>query len=256
MKDRVLKEMTWNAEEEIASSITVLVTDPDVMTARLLATDLRRQKQFEVIDCASTAHAIQQCIAERSPAILLLGLHHRFVPVEWLTLLRNIRSLHPNTRTIVLLERQERQLVPELFRAGIRGVFERGSYDPVCLSHCIECVANGQIWAKSELLGLVMDAFVKTAPLRVVSATGEDLLTPRERDVVRFVAEGFGNREVAQQLGLSSHTVKNYMFNIFEKLGISSRAELILYVLSSKEGFMQAAPPPSNTINTVLRHPA
>src|SRR5437763_241036 len=51
-------------------------------------------------------------------------------------------------------------------------------------------------------------------------------------DVVRWVAEGLTNREIAAQLDLSEHTVKNYLFRIFEKLGISNRMELILYVVS------------------------
>ena len=89
------------------------------------------------------------------------------------------------------------------------------------------------MWAKSEQLCFVLDAFVETAPMHILSAKGEELLTPREKDVVRLVADGFGNREVAQQLGLSAHTVKNYLFNIFDKLGCSSRAELIMYVLSN-----------------------
>jgi DNA-binding NarL/FixJ family response regulator len=62
-----------------------------------------------------------------------------------------------------------------------------------------------------------------------VSATGEILLTSREEQVVALVTDGLSNRNVASELGLSEHTVKKYMFRIFEKLGISSRVELVLY---------------------------
>jgi DNA-binding NarL/FixJ family response regulator len=67
--------------------------------------------------------------------------------------------------------------------------------------------------------------------LRVVSATGEILLTSREEQVVALVIDGLSNRNVANELGLSEHTVKKYLFRIFEKLGISSRVELVLYAL-------------------------
>jgi DNA-binding NarL/FixJ family response regulator len=213
--------------------LTIVVTDPDSMTARLLAADLRRQKQFDVIECPLTSHALQQCVAEKSPSVLLIGLDRRPLPKEWVGMLWDLRNRYPLTRTVVLLQHADRELISELFRSGVRGIFERARYDLTLLSRCIECVAEGEIWARNELLGYVLDAFVETAPPRVINATGEEMLTPREKDVVRLVADGFGNREIARQLGLSSHTIRNYLFNIFEKLGVSSRAELILYVLAS-----------------------
>jgi DNA-binding CsgD family transcriptional regulator len=60
-------------------------------------------------------------------------------------------------------------------------------------------------------------------------------LTPRERNVVRLVAEGMRNQEIALQLNLTEHTVRNYLIRIFDKLGISSRVELVLYAFSGIE---------------------
>jgi len=67
--------------------------------------------------------------------------------------------------------------------------------------------------------------------LHVTSATGRRLLAKREEEVVNLVAEGLTNRDIAQKLGISEHTVSNYLFRVYEKLGISSRVELVLYVL-------------------------
>jgi DNA-binding CsgD family transcriptional regulator len=57
-----------------------------------------------------------------------------------------------------------------------------------------------------------------------------------EDEVVKLVADGLSNRNVAQKLGLTEHTVSNYLFRIYEKLGISSRVELVLYALKQKQG--------------------
>jgi DNA-binding CsgD family transcriptional regulator len=69
--------------------------------------------------------------------------------------------------------------------------------------------------------------------LRVVDVKGERLLSNREEDVVKLLMEGYSNREIAQGLNLSENTIKNYLFRIFEKLGVSSRTELLLYAMSS-----------------------
>ena len=65
--------------------------------------------------------------------------------------------------------------------------------------------------------------------LRVVNSNGRFLLTPREEQVVALVADGLTNRGVAVELGLSEHTIKKYLLRIFDKVGISSRVELVLY---------------------------
>ena len=65
---------------------------------------------------------------------------------------------------------------------------------------------------------------------------GRRLLTKREDDVVKLVADGLSNRNVAHKLGLTEHTVSNYLFRIYEKLGISSRVELVLYALKQRQG--------------------
>jgi two-component system nitrate/nitrite response regulator NarL len=74
-----------------------------------------------------------------------------------------------------------------------------------------------------------LDSVCQSPCLRVVGATGEILLTSREEQVVALVTDGLSNRNVANELGLSEHTVKKYLFRIFEKLGISSRVGLVLY---------------------------
>ena len=68
--------------------------------------------------------------------------------------------------------------------------------------------------------------------LRVVDAVGQQLLTEREKQVVALVADGMSNREVARELNLTHNTIKKYLFRIFNKLGISSRVELVLYAVN------------------------
>jgi DNA-binding NarL/FixJ family response regulator len=214
-----------------STSLEVLVSDTDEITVRLLAADLRRQQQFEVSECPTNHLSIVNSIADRRPAVLLLGLRIRDSVTEALSLLRRIHGEFPWIRTIILAEESGRDLVAEVFRAGAKGIFDRSGYDPVLLCRCIRCVASGQIWAKSEQLSFVLEAFAGTPAVQ--DSRGLESLTPREKNVAQLVSDGLCNREVAQRLGLSIHTVKNYLFNVFDKIGVSNRAELILYLLSN-----------------------
>jgi DNA-binding CsgD family transcriptional regulator len=74
----------------------------------------------------------------------------------------------------------------------------------------------------------------------VISAKGIPLLTGREEQIVSMVIEGLPSQEIAVKLGVSAHTVKNHLFRVYEKLGVSNRVELVLYAQSS--GQSKASP--------------
>ena len=82
-------------------------------------------------------------------------------------------------------------------------------------------------------MNFLLDLVSEVPSLRVLNSTGHQLLTPREEQVVALVAEGLSNRDTARELNLSEHTIKKYLFRIFDKLGISSRVELVLYAVNN-----------------------
>jgi len=91
-----------------------------------------------------------------------------------------------------------------------------------------------QVWASSRQQRYILEALVHGLLPIVTDSKGQVLLSRREQEIVSKVAEGMRNREIAELLHLSEHTVKNHLFRIFERLGISNRAELILYLHSQK----------------------
>jgi DNA-binding NarL/FixJ family response regulator len=146
-------------------------------------------------------------------------------------LMRELHKLSLGIRTIVLIDADERELVIDAFRSGAKGVFCRTGSSKE-LRKCVERVYEGQIWANSAQMECIVDALMETPTLNVMHTKDTVVLSKREEQVCQFVAAGLSNREIARKLGLSEHTVKNHLFKIFDKLGISTRVELVLYSLS------------------------
>jgi len=167
-------------------------------------------------------------LQQQKPEVLLISPSLEDGATSGFSVLRELRASHSSVKAVALLESSKRERVVEAFWCGAQGVFSKtGSIKTLC--KCITSVQSGQIWANSQQLRLVLEALAHTVPPRLVDAQGADLLTQREQDVVACIAEGLSNREVAKRLKLSEHTVKNYLLHIFDKLGVSSRVEVVLY---------------------------
>jgi DNA-binding NarL/FixJ family response regulator len=92
-------------------------------------------------------------------------------------------------------------------------------------------VYEGQVWANSAQLRFVADALAAPPSLQNRAFSGGRPLSNRETEIAHLVAEGLSNRQISNRLQLSEHTIKNYLFRVFEKLGVQTRVELALYAL-------------------------
>jgi DNA-binding NarL/FixJ family response regulator len=217
-----------------ASDVTsVLVADSNRMQAQLLSGALRRRPEFRITTCAMDTVAILQAVASRPPRVALLSLGPPASISDTVMTLRRFHLSHPEIPKVVLVDSCDRELVVGVFRSGVRGIFTITDSNLRLLCKCLLRVAGGQIWASTEYLNYLIELVSEVPSLRVLNARGRRLLTPREEQVVALVAEGLGNRPIARELNLSEHTIKKYLFRIFEKLGISTRVELVLYAVNN-----------------------
>ena len=231
---------------EQSEIIRVLAADSTRMNSQLLAAALERDKRFQVLEPVSDESAIIAAVNKLKPAVVVVSAELDEDPRRGFGIVRELHALCPETRVVMLLDTSEPKPVVEAFRAGARGVFCR-SESLKSLAKCICCVHQGQIWANSKELRYLLDALGEALPLRVIDSRGVTLLSKREQEVVRCVAEGLSNREIAQRLGLTEHTVKNYLFRIFDKLGVSKRVEVVLYAYSLGNAFTASDAAPSDS---------
>ncbi len=218
----------WNGEK-----IRVLAADSTRMSSQLLAESLSQDRQFDVTGIEPRGSYILDAVAQKKPHVVLVSSTLENSATLGFDITRRVRAGHPQTKVVLLMDASTPGTVVEAFRSGAQGVFSR-TESSKALARCICCVYEGQVWASSEELRYVLEALRESQPVRMLNSRGEAILSKREQEVVRCVAEGLSNRDIATRLKLTEHTVKNYLFRIFDKLGVSSRVEVVLYVFRTR----------------------
>ena len=236
-----MNQQPHNEGMQGADRTSVLISEASKMYCDLLSMAfLAVPERFEVVATASNTAEILALVQEHRPKVAIVSDNLEDGPLAGLRLLPEIRRTNPETRILVATSSADRELVIEAFRFGADGVFCRTSpFDLLCKS--VDALAKGQIWANATELRYVLDEFTRAPKQRKVDPTVENRMTKREADVVRLAVEGLSNREIARELGLTEHTVKNYLFRIFDKLGVSNRVELVLSCLRQEEAAREEA---------------
>jgi two-component system, NarL family, nitrate/nitrite response regulator NarL len=233
--------------------IRVLIAEDTPMGCQLLKDTLKRSRLgLGDIHCAVTSSQVVDLAAGHTVDVALISEDLQDGAYKGLHAVELLRATRPNTRSVVLVRRIGRELTLDAFRNGAKGVFCRK--EPIeALGKCIRAVHKGQVWVDSEQLEVILQALVEAKPMRVTNLQGACLLTKREDEVAALVAEGLTNREVARRLGLSEHTVSNYLFKIYEKLGLSSRVEFVLYIFGRRQQNHANGMPPTGRITETQR---
>jgi DNA-binding NarL/FixJ family response regulator len=219
--------------------IRVLVVGMGIY-AQLLARQLRQDGAFDAVD--TDCEEVTGALSKYQPHVAVIDTGSAQDPRKGSDLVRQLRLLLPQMEVVLLLGPDRPQLILDAFRAGANGILSRReSLDS--LKKCVCCVHRGQVWASSDQLRMVLETLRSALPTQLVDFSGRPLLCKREQEVVRAIAEGMTNREIAYHLKLSTHTVKNYILKIFDKLGVSSRVEVVLYAVSqTSQSRRQVAP--------------
>ena len=219
-----------------SGAVRVFIADGSQLSCQLIAAAVRRGRyRTRVVGYATDAAGIREGLEEHEADVTVIGARLEGKDLAGFNVTREILAAHSKPKVIVILDSDKPDIVVEAFRAGANGIFSRDQSSEL-LCKCIYAVHEGQVWANSKELRFVIDALGPALPTKATSLRGMGLLTKREADVVHLVAEGMTNRDISQALKLSEHTVRNYLFRIFNKVGTSNRLELALYAIDRGEG--------------------
>ncbi|MEW5985224.1 MAG: response regulator transcription factor [Chloroflexota bacterium] len=199
--------------------IQVVIAEDHHVVRAALVSFLAREADLEVVGEVADATTLVETIGRLRPHVLLLDAHmpgHRVLPTA-----QRLRTLYPAVRILVLSAYARREYIVGLLKAGAAGyILKDDPQETLILG--IRSVAQGRRWLSAR----VMDVLVKSAEQPPEEPAEE--LTKREVEVLRLMAQGYRNNQIAETLHVTEQTVKNYIRNIFLKLGVETRVEAVL----------------------------
>ena len=196
---------------------------------------LQAERGLQVVGEAGDGEEAIRLVREFKPNILLLDL--RMPRRPGLEVLRELATLSAPVSTIILAAEIETAEIVEAIRLGARGVVLKESTTQLLLE-CIHSVMAGHYWVGREKVSDLVKALQSLLP-PADEPRKRFGLTPRELEIIAAIVEGYTNKDIAQKFSISEQTVKHHLTNVFDKLGVFNRLELVLFAVEH-----QLVPPP------------
>ena len=207
-----------NSEQEVTATISIVLADDHAVVRGALKALLEGQADFAVIGEAADIASARATVLDLSPRVLILDVN---LP-DGLAVdaVAGLREEAPETEIVLLTMERDMTLARRAIDSGARGyLFKDAAH--LELIEAVRHAAEGRDYLPAAV----------AAGLKEEGGAGRAILSPRETEVLRLMALGYTNREIAEQLGLSVRTVETHRAHVQQKLGLDSRPELTRYAL-------------------------
>lgn len=208
-------------------SLRIVLVDDHAVVRDGLKALISVEPDMQVVGVASDGREAIEQVSRSNPHMVVMDISMPGMGGQAAT--RELLRINPSLKVLVLSVHETTSFVRELIEAGAAGyILKRSS--GATLIDAIRTVAVGQIYLDPVLAGRVVGDLLRPKP--DLGLSNESELSKREAEVIHLIVAGYSNREVAEQLGLSTKTVETYKARAMVKLGLSSRAALVSYALS------------------------
>jgi two-component system nitrate/nitrite response regulator NarL len=210
--------------------IRLLVVDDHTLMRRGLVALLAQSPRFQVVGEAGDAGEAQRRAAELQPDVILLDNH--MPGVNGVDALAGLHEVAPRARVLMLTVSEDERDLAAALRGGARGYLLK-TVDHEVLAGAIERAMRGDSTISPEMTGKLVDAFQALAPEAPAADPAPDpidSLSPREAEILKHIARGASNKEIARALDIAETTVKIHVQHILRKLDLSSRVQAAVYV--------------------------
>jgi two-component system, NarL family, nitrate/nitrite response regulator NarL len=234
--------------------IRISICDRNRLNSQLLADSLDRNPQFEIADVTGPEGIVSSAFAHK-PDLIVLSADFDTGKRKGFQLARSLNTHQPDILIVMLVDANDRDTIIDSFRCGATGVFCR-TEPPAMLWSCLQRVSGGEIWAGPGGTQHLLQMVRSTPSWNGVDNARVRSLAKREMEVAELASRGQSNKQIAEQLNLSEHTVKNYLFRVFEKLGVANRFELLFLLYNARvpgEAARLGIGDPSSPLETHLK---
>lgn len=206
--------------------IEVFVADSTPLSSQLIVLALQRDADLHAVD--TSRQLIVKAAEAVQPHVVILS----YSSSEDSDIVKGILARSNASRVIALVNGDDLTAEVNSLKWGARGIFWRSR--PVeMLIQCVKHVHKGLVWINEAHLEVLLAEIARPSSA-LVDALGAELLSRREQEVIGHMKRGFSNREIAQAMRISESTAKNYIYRIFNKLGVSNRVEAVMYAGSQR----------------------
>jgi len=206
-------------------AIRVLIAEDETLVRQSLAQLLNAEPDIEVVAVAADGEQALHLCRQHLPDVVLMDL--KMPRMDGIEATKRIKQEMPNVEVCVLTIYDDDLNLFEALRAGAKGYVLKDA-TPQQVAEAIRIVASGGGILSPSLVPKVLTEFQRFAETKAELRKLFSELTPRERDILRLLAQGKSNKEIAQTLFLTEKTVRNYVSNILRKLEVNSRTEAAL----------------------------
>lgn len=207
-------------------SIKVMLADDHILMREGIRQLLEFDGSIEVIDEASDGEECLDKLAMSKPQVLLLDIN--MPKKNGIKVLEEIKKNKMKVKTLILTVHNEVEYLIQAVDIGVEGYILKDS-ESAELKRAINAIVNGENYIQPKLIPALNQRLVN----RDVDKDKIESLTNRELEVLIQVANGLFNREIAKSLNISERTVKNHIFNIFKKIGVSDRTQAAVFAIKN-----------------------
>jgi DNA-binding NarL/FixJ family response regulator len=211
------------------SAIRILIVDDHAILRDGIRALLERESQFEVIGEAADGRAALELTRQRQPDIVLMDVAMPLL--NGLEATAQVLQCSPDSKVIILSMYDYESYIRQALAAGAAGyILKDATADE--LIDAIRCVHKGEAVLSPAITRLVIEDYLRWGEVKPLD--NENGLTPREREVLQLIAEGYTNKEIAEILCVAVKTVQAHRTNLMEKLDLHSKGDLIKYAIRKK----------------------
>lgn len=208
--------------------IKILIVDDQTLMRDGLKSVLSLEKDFEVIGTAANGVEAIKLIEKFVPDLVLLDI--RMPEMDGVTCIKNIKKIHPELKVIMLTTFNDEEYIIEALANGASGYFLKDIEMEKLIQSIRDC-AEGKTIIPHDVALKLAEGLSRISSNKKKTSEQVDLdLTERELELCTMMVQGFTNKQISMMIHISEGTVRNYISNIYNKIGISDRTQAVLFL--------------------------